>query len=124
MVLSKFGVAICTLNQFALDFEGNLERILASIDRAVELGATVRVGPELEVTGYGCEDAFYEMDTTHHSWQVVARILEKGYKDILINIGMPVVRDSATYNCMVVILNSKIVLIRPKNRLAINGNYR
>ena len=124
MVLSKFGVAICTLNQFALDFQGNLERIVASIDRAVQLGATVRVGPELEVTGYGCEDAFYEVDTVHHSWQIIGEILKKGYKDILINIGMPVVKDSGLYNCMVVILNSKIVFIRPKNRLAINGNYR
>ncbi len=124
MVLSKYGVAICTLNQFALDFEGNLERILSSIDRAVELGASVRVGPELEVTGYGCEDAFYEVDTVHHSWQVLAAVLKRGYRDILIHIGMPVLKDSALYNCLVVVLNSKIVMVRAKNRLAVNGNYR
>lgn len=124
MVLSKFGVAICTLNQFALDFQGNLERILASIERAIELGATVRLGPELEVTGYGCEDAFYEIDTVHHSWQIIGEILKKKYTNILINISMPVLKDSSLYNCMVVILNSKIVYVRPKNRLAVNGNYR
>ena len=124
MVLSKFGVAICTLNQLALDFEGNLSRIVTSIDQAIQLGATVRVGPELEVTGYGCEDAFYERDTVYHSWQIVAEILKKDYQDILINLSMPVEKDSGLYNCLIVILNSKIVLIRPKNRLAINGNYR
>lgn len=124
MVLGKFGVAVCTINQHCLDFQSNCERIIASIDKAVALGASVRVGPELEVTGYGCEDSFYEMDTIFHSWQVIIEVLKKDYKNILINIGMPVMKDSALYNCIVIILNSRIVYIRAKNRLAINGNYR
>lgn len=37
---------------------------------------------------------------------------------------MPVLKDSALYNCRVLLLNSQIVLIRPKTRLAMNGNYR
>lgn len=37
---------------------------------------------------------------------------------------MPVLKDSALYNCRILILNSKIILIRPKTRLAMNGNYR
>lgn len=45
----KITVAVCTLNQWALDFQGNLERILQSIQEARELGATYRTGPELEV---------------------------------------------------------------------------
>ena len=35
----KVVVAVSTLNQWALDFEGNLERILASIGEAKEKGA-------------------------------------------------------------------------------------
>ena len=35
----KVVVAVSTLNQWALDFEGNLERILASIGEAKERGA-------------------------------------------------------------------------------------
>ncbi len=46
----------------ALDFEGNLQRILESIRQAKSAGATVRIGPELEVTGYGCLDHFLEGD--------------------------------------------------------------
>lgn len=42
-------VAVSTLNQWALDFEGNMGRILQSIIEARELGATYRTGPELEV---------------------------------------------------------------------------
>lgn len=45
----KVTVAATTLNQWALDFEGNRERILQSILEAKELGATYRTGPELEI---------------------------------------------------------------------------
>ncbi len=47
-------VATCALNQWALDFENNLRRIKQSIHEAKAAGATLRVGPELEITGYGC----------------------------------------------------------------------
>lgn len=45
----KVTVAVCTLNQWALDFEGNLSRILQSIQEAKEMGALYRTGPELEI---------------------------------------------------------------------------
>lgn len=37
---------------------------------------------------------------------------------------MPISKDSSLYNCRVLILNSKIIAIRPKTILANNGNYR
>lgn len=45
----KVTVAVSTLNQWALDFEGNMARILQSIMEAKEMGATYRTGPELEI---------------------------------------------------------------------------
>lgn len=45
----KVTVAASTLNQWALDFDGNLERILQSVLEAKEMGATFRSGPELEI---------------------------------------------------------------------------
>lgn len=45
----KVILAASTLNQWALDFEGNRDRILQSILEAKELGATFRTGPELEI---------------------------------------------------------------------------
>ena len=56
-------LATCNLNQWALDFEGNLGRIAESIRLAKQAGARYRLGPELEPCGYGCEDAFLEGDT-------------------------------------------------------------
>ncbi|KAI8100054.1 uncharacterized protein BX664DRAFT_322756 [Halteromyces radiatus] len=118
-------VATCSLNQWALDFEGNLQRILESIRIAKERGARLRVGPELEITGYGCQDHFLEGDTYLHSWEVLASILKsEEAKDMILDIGMPIIHKSVKYNCRVIIADCKIVLIRPKIHLANDGNYR
>lgn len=68
-------VSTCSLNQWALDFEGNRDRILQSILRAKSDGSMLRVGPELEITGYGCLDHFLEMDVYDQSWEMYATIL-------------------------------------------------
>lgn len=118
-------LATCNLNQWALDFDGNLQRIAQSIQLAKAAGAKYRLGPELEISGYGCEDAFLEGDTIRHSWEVLAEILSGDLTDgILCDIGMPVMHQGVRYNGRVLALNRRILLIRPKLILADDGNYR
>ncbi|KAK1129292.1 hypothetical protein K0M31_020420 [Melipona bicolor] len=118
-------VAVCSLNQWALDFEGNSRRILQSIQEAKDAGATYRSGPELEISSYSCEDHFYESDTLLHSWEVLATILKSPVtEDMLIDVGMPVMHKNVTYNCRVAFLNRRILLIRPKMQMCEDGNYR
>ncbi|KAI9768006.1 MAG: glutamine-dependent NAD(+) synthetase [Geoglossum simile] len=117
-------LATCSLNQWALDFQGNAERILESIRQAKAAGARVigrqeqaslRIGPELEITGYGyaqgiwsrpefeglfgctctleglCLDHFLESDTALHAWESLVDILnDPASTDILLDIGMPI----------------------------------
>jgi NAD+ synthase (glutamine-hydrolysing) len=81
----------------------------------------------LEVSGYGCEDHFFELDTVKHSWQVLADILKSDdnlTKDIICDIGMPVHHKNTLYNCRVICLNRQVLLIRPKLHLAAGNNYR
>ena len=118
-------LATCNLTQWALDFEGNLGRIVESIQIAKGSGARYRLGPELEIPGYGCEDHFLEGDTFLHSWECFAEILKGDLTtDILCDIGMPVMHKNVRYNCRIFALNGKILLIRPKLILAADGNYR
>jgi NAD+ synthase (glutamine-hydrolysing) len=118
-------VATCNLNQWAMDFAGNLSRIEASIKEAKDAGCRFRTGPELEITGYGCEDAFLESDTFMHAWESLVSLLRSDLTDdILVDIGMPVMHRNVSYNCRVVCLNRKILGIRPKFCLANDGNYR
>ncbi|XP_039982163.1 glutamine-dependent NAD(+) synthetase [Xiphias gladius] len=121
----KVTLATCSLNQWALDFEGNLERILRSIAIANTHGAKYRLGPELEICGYGCADHFYESDTLLHSFQVLRKLLESPItQDIICDVGMPIMHHNVRYNCRVLFLNRKILLIRPKMLMANHGNYR
>ncbi|CAG0881319.1 unnamed protein product [Darwinula stevensoni] len=121
----KVTLATCCLNQWALDFEGNLQRILSSVEEAKNLGASYRTGPELEITGYSCEDHFHEGDTLLHSWQVLAKLLVHPIcTDIIVDVGMPVMHKNVTYNCRIIFLNKKIFLIRPKRILCDDGIYR
>eukprot|EP00286_Rhodomonas_abbreviata_P014378 CAMPEP_0181324100 /NCGR_PEP_ID=MMETSP1101-20121128/20164_1 /TAXON_ID=46948 /ORGANISM="Rhodomonas abbreviata, Strain Caron Lab Isolate" /LENGTH=779 /DNA_ID=CAMNT_0023432223 /DNA_START=72 /DNA_END=2411 /DNA_ORIENTATION=+ len=118
-------VATCNLNQWALDFSGNLRRIRESIKQAKAMGARLRLGPELEIPGYGCEDHFLEDDTIQHSWEVLAELLKGDEtKDLLCDFGMPIMYEGVRYNCRVLCLNKEILLIRPKLFLANDGNYR
>ena len=119
-------VASCTLNQWAMDFEGNKQRIIESLRQCVREKANIRIGPELEITGYGCEDHFLEEDTVIHSWEVLADIIthkEDFTAHMLCDFGMPVNFRGIIFNCKVLVYQRKILLIRPKIAIANDGNY-
>ncbi|MCA9928260.1 MAG: NAD(+) synthase [Anaerolineales bacterium] len=79
----------------------------------------------MEIPGYGCQDAFLEGDTIRHSWECLAEILDSNLTDnIICDIGMPVMHKNVRYNCRILTLNRRILLIRPKLILADDGNYR
>lgn len=118
-------LSTCNLNQWALDFDGNRDRIIQSIIESKQANASLRVGPELEITGYGCLDHFLELDLYDHSWEVLGSILQdERCQDILIDVGMPILHNSSLFNCRVIFHNKKILLIRPKMSLANDGNFR
>ncbi|CAK9440355.1 uncharacterized protein LODBEIA_P44550 [Lodderomyces beijingensis] len=118
-------LATCNLNQWALDFEGNKERIIESIIEAKKQGAKLRVGPELEICGYGCLDHFAENDLYQHSWEAYGDILQdKRTHGILLDVGIPIIHKCIKYNCRIISYDGRILLIRPKLSLANDGNYR
>ncbi|KAL8776471.1 MAG: hypothetical protein Q9194_003126 [Teloschistes cf. exilis] len=88
-------VAACALRQWVLDFEGNTARIIQSIE-----------------------------DLYLHCWEMLVRILQDdALHSILLDIGMPVQHRNVRYNCRIICLDGKILLIRPKMWLAGSGNY-
>lgn len=125
MMQQTVRVATCNLNQHAMDFDGNLHRVAESIRAARAKGARLRTGPELELSGYGCEDHFFESDTVAHCWESLLRLLDSDLTDgMLVDVGMPVLHRSARFNCRVLLLDRRIVAVRPKMSLAQDGNYR
>lgn len=118
-------IATITLNQWAMDFSGNKRRIIDSLNEVKKLGSKIRIGPELEISGYSCEDHFMELDTIKHSWEVLSEIIKEGHtKDLLCDIGMPVEHGGIFYNCRIILYGTEILLVRPKMAMADDGNYR
>ncbi|KAJ5759235.1 hypothetical protein N7520_006391 [Penicillium odoratum] len=118
-------LATCALNQWSLDFEGNLRRIKQSIIKAKEAGATLRVGPELEIPGYGCLDHFLETEVYEHSWDSLYSILtDESLHGIIIDVGLPLLHRNCRYNARAILLDGKILCLRPKLYLANDGNFR
>lgn len=80
---------------------------------------------QLEITGYGCLDHFLENDLYDHALDSLHAILtDESFHGIVIDVGMPFMHRGNRYNCRCIILNGKIVLIRPKLYMANDGNYR
>lgn len=118
-------VATCALNQWALEFGDNLRRIKQSIYDAKKEGAALRVGPELEITGYGCLDHFLENEVYEHSWDSLYSILtDESLHGIIIDVGLPLLHRNCRYNARAIILDGKIICFRPKLYLANEGNFR
>ena len=65
------------------------------------------------------------MDTFMHAWGSIAALLETSITEgIICDIGMPVIHRNVSYNCRVILLNRRVIGIRPKIYLANDGNYR
>src|SRR4051794_15339896 len=54
--MARIRIAACQLNPVVGDLAGNVERVVAALERAEEAGADVAVFPELVLTGYPPED--------------------------------------------------------------------
>ncbi|KAI9660429.1 MAG: glutamine-dependent NAD(+) synthetase [Bathelium mastoideum] len=118
-------VATSQLNQWALDYIGNLQRIKSAVRQAQAKEATILITPELSISGYGLLDHFLELDTVMHSWEIVAELLQdKDLYGIVIDVGLPVIHRGVLFNCRCILLNGDIQLVRPKMTLASEGQFR
>jgi hypothetical protein len=80
---------------------------------------------QVKTMGHLVKDHFKDNDTALHAWESIAQILlHPDTKDILLDVGSPVLHRNVLYNCRIIILNGKILLIRPKLWLVNDGNYR
>nr|XP_039269971.1 glutamine-dependent NAD(+) synthetase-like [Styela clava] len=124
-MVRKITLSSCCLNQWSLDFEGNYTRIVKSFEKAHERGSSYRLGPELEIPGYGCGDHFYEGDTMQHCFEVLAKLLEREEsKTMICDVGMPILHKNVRYNCRVIFMYKNILLIRPKMAMANTSVFR
>jgi len=94
-------VAAMTPEVRVADVTFNVESIIGRVDEAcVEHGAKVVVLPELCVTGYTCEDLFWQDALLDAAEAGIAEIAARTAEyDALVILGAPVRANAKLYNC-------------------------
>ncbi|MEQ8210605.1 MAG: NAD(+) synthase [Lacipirellulaceae bacterium] len=118
--MTKIRLAAASLNQTPLDWDGNLERIIAAIKTAREAGAAVVCLPELCISGYGCEDTFFAKGVQQTSLNMLLKLLPET-KGIATTVGLPLVVDRILYNAAAFIADQSLVGFAVKQNLAGDG---
>jgi len=97
---------------------GNAERICELFEEAYRGGAKIIVFPELCLTGYTCNDLFYQEELLDDSIEAL-QIIEKYShgKDSLLFIGMPLEVEGKIYNVAAAIQNGEVLAFLPKTHL-------
>ncbi len=117
---STLRVAAAALDQTPLDWAGNLARCRAALARARELGAQLVLLPELALTGYGCEDAFYMPHVEQRAWQSLEALLPETL-GLVVGVGMPCVHRGVLYNVAALCVDGKLLGLAAKQHLAGDG---
>lgn len=123
----RFGyikVAAVTPDIRVADCDYNTEQIKQCIDKAADKMVKIAVFPELCVTGYTCEDLFWQATLVKAAKKSVLDIAEhtKG-KDILIFVGAPLEVAGKLYNTAVAIFDGSVLGIVPKINLPNHAEF-
>ena len=114
----KLGAGV--LNQTPLDWDGNRDRIVHAIDAAKAREISVLCFPELCISGYGCEDAFYSPGVHEMSFRVLREIVP-ATKGIVVSVGLPLLHRGGIYNVAALIADGKLLGFVGKQNLAGEG---
>lgn len=106
MELVKVGAV--ALNQTPLDWLGNKANILNAIEDAKNQEIQVLCLPELCISGYGCEDAFYSPDVAKISLEILEEIQDHT-QDIIVSVGLPLWINNKIYNSAALIANRQLL---------------
>lgn len=113
-------VAGAVLNQTPLDWDNNKRNILSAIESAKKQNVSILCLPELCITGYGCEDAFYAQGVHKMALQILHEILPYTEK-MTVCVGLPLLFQNRIFNTACLIFDQKIIGFVAKRFLAGNG---
>ena len=113
-------VAVACVNQTPFAWDENFAHLAQAIDQARADGVSMLCLPELAITGYGCEDAFFMDGLQDLAFAQLERLaaLTEG---MVVAVGLPVYHEKALYNAAALLANGKIVGFVAKQFLAGDG---
>ena len=118
--MKSIRIAGSCLNQIPLDWAGNLCRILEAIDLARSQQVAVLCLPELAISGYGCEDAFFSDYVLDRSFESLLRIADAS-AGMAVSVGLPLAFENSLYNVVALIWDGQLAGFVAKQELAGDG---
>lgn len=115
-------IAGACVNQTPLDFRSNTRHLKQAIESAREQGIQILCLPELSISGYGCEDAFFNTDVLQRSLKSL-RVLIEASKDLTVTVGLPLEFEHCLYNAVAVIHDQELLGFVAKQELPGDGIY-
>ncbi len=100
------------------DCRYNAEQVFTLMRQADAAGVRLLVLPELCLTGYTCNDLFFQPTLLQGALEALSTVLEATrHLSLLTVLGMPVRHGNSTYNCAVVIQRGEVLGVVPKTNL-------
>jgi len=115
-------IAGSCLNQTPLAFSSNLKHILHAIEAAKADSVQVLCLPEMAISGYGCEDTFFNDYVLKSSLESLEKIVE-ACVGITVSVGLPMEYENCLYNVVALIHDQEIMGFVAKQELAGDGIY-
>lgn len=116
-------VAAAILDQTPLDWQGNAARIVRAIELARDDHASLLCLPELAISGYGCEDAFYAPGVQRMALDVLFDEIAPATEGIVVGVGVPLMVRKALFDAVALVADGVVVGFVPKQHLAGDGLY-
>lgn len=113
-------VAAACLNQTPFAWDSNLANIREAIRRARAEDVTVLCLPELCITGYGCEDAFFAPGLQEQAFAALEELVPET-SGMVVSFGLPLYFEKALYNAACLAVDGKIAGFVAKRFLAGDG---
>ena len=119
-----YRVAACVPQVRVGDTFYNTDRILEKIDEAYEYNASIIALPELAITGYTCQDLFFQDTLLREVKDSLGRIIKstKDRKEIII-VGAPIKLSNRLYNGAFVIMKSRLLGISIKTYIPNHNEF-
>ena len=101
------------------DTQFNVEEIEKLVLKAQGQGVEILVTPELGLTGYTCQDLFFQQTLLEEAEVALMKLMDfTRSMDMIIVVGMPIACPSGLLNCAVVLQKGKIQGVVAKSYLA------
>ncbi|MCB1140807.1 MAG: NAD(+) synthase [Leptospiraceae bacterium] len=117
--MKKIKITSISMKTTPMDFLRNTETIINVLTNE-GTDTSICVFPELCISGYGCEDAFFSSELRRKSIDSLEKILPFTTGRIVV-VGLPLYYNSSLYNTSAVLFNGEILGLVPKLHLANTG---